>query len=175
MPVEPRDSTSITALGDQFKDEAGRLRGRRAPTRRSAACSDCLELPQRHRAWRSPSLALVAAIVLILNTIRMAMFARRREIEVMKLVGATQLVHPRPVHARGPDPGAGRQPQRGRLDLHLQLACSPTSSSEEGVGLLSDFVVPTSHLGPLSFILVLAGVAVAVLCSGVAASRYLDV
>lgn len=32
---------------------------------------------------------LVAAILLIWNTIRTAMFARRREIEVMKLVGAT--------------------------------------------------------------------------------------
>src|SRR3546814_15842528 len=32
---------------------------------------------------------LVAALMLILNTIRVAMFARRREIEVMKLVGAT--------------------------------------------------------------------------------------
>ena len=34
-------------------------------------------------------LLLVAALMLILNTIRVAMFARRREIEVMKLVGAT--------------------------------------------------------------------------------------
>lgn len=32
---------------------------------------------------------LVASVLLILNTIRTAMFARRREIEVMKLVGAT--------------------------------------------------------------------------------------
>ena len=32
---------------------------------------------------------LGAALMLILNTIRMAMYARRREIEVMKLVGAT--------------------------------------------------------------------------------------
>ena len=32
---------------------------------------------------------LGAAGLLILNTIRMAMYARRREIEVMKLVGAT--------------------------------------------------------------------------------------
>jgi len=31
----------------------------------------------------------VAALMLILNAIRVAMFARRREIEVMKLVGAT--------------------------------------------------------------------------------------
>jgi cell division transport system permease protein len=34
-------------------------------------------------------LLLAAALMLILNTIRVAMFARRREIEVMKLVGAT--------------------------------------------------------------------------------------
>ena len=32
---------------------------------------------------------LVAAVLLICNTIRTAIFARRREIEVMKLVGAT--------------------------------------------------------------------------------------
>jgi cell division transport system permease protein len=32
---------------------------------------------------------LISAIVLILNTIRMAIFARRREVSVMKLVGAT--------------------------------------------------------------------------------------
>ena len=34
-------------------------------------------------------LLLFAAVLLIWNTIRTAMFARRREIEVMKLVGAT--------------------------------------------------------------------------------------
>jgi cell division transport system permease protein len=32
---------------------------------------------------------LVSAVVLILNTIRLAIFARRREVNVMKLVGAT--------------------------------------------------------------------------------------
>ena len=34
-------------------------------------------------------LLAVAAVVLIQNTIRLSIFARRREIEVMKLVGAT--------------------------------------------------------------------------------------
>ena len=36
-----------------------------------------------------PLAPFFAAILLIWNTIRTAMFARRREIEVMKLVGAT--------------------------------------------------------------------------------------
>ncbi|HEY7931956.1 MAG TPA: permease-like cell division protein FtsX [Acidimicrobiales bacterium] len=35
------------------------------------------------------SVLLLSAVVLILNTIRMAIFARRREVSVMKLVGAT--------------------------------------------------------------------------------------
>jgi cell division transport system permease protein len=34
-------------------------------------------------------LLIVASILLISNTIRLSMFARRREVEVMKLVGAT--------------------------------------------------------------------------------------
>lgn len=33
--------------------------------------------------------SLIAAVLVIVNTVRMAIFARRREIEVMKLVGAT--------------------------------------------------------------------------------------
>ena len=36
-----------------------------------------------------PLVLLLSAGVLILNTIRMAIFARRREVSVMKLVGAT--------------------------------------------------------------------------------------
>ena len=49
---------------------------------------------------------IVSAAVLILNTIRMAIFARRREVSVMKLVGRHQLVHPRPLHVRGAAAGA---------------------------------------------------------------------
>ena len=41
------------------------------------------------RFLAASGLLLLAALMLILNTIRVAMFARRREIEVMKLVGAT--------------------------------------------------------------------------------------
>ena len=35
------------------------------------------------------SLLIAASVLLIANTIRLSVFARRREIEVMKLVGAT--------------------------------------------------------------------------------------
>ena len=80
--------TSISALGEQLRDAARGVRGR---LRRRDDPDDAAAL----RA-SSPSVILVIAVfllvaagLLILNTIRMAMFARRREIEVMKLVGAT--------------------------------------------------------------------------------------
>ena len=112
--------------------------------------------------------------MLIFNTIRMAMFARRREIEVMKLVGASNWFIRIPFMLEGLIQGLVGS-LSAVVSIYIFNSLLTDQLSEEGVGLLSDFVVPTSHLGPLSFVLVLAGVAVAVLCSGVAASRYLDV
>ena len=54
---------------------------------------------------------LVASTILIANTIRLSIFSRRREIEVMKLVGASNWFVRAPVHARG----AALRPRR--LDL----------------------------------------------------------
>ena len=40
--------------------------------------------------WRcSPACWCAASLLLIANTIRLSLYARRREVEVMKLVGAT--------------------------------------------------------------------------------------
>ena len=49
---------------------------------RSRACS-------RSGSCRSPSIMLASAVALIANTLRMGMFARRKEIGIMRLVGAT--------------------------------------------------------------------------------------
>ena len=51
---------------------------------------------------------IVSAAVLILNTIRMAIFARRREVSVMKLVGATNWFIRVPFMSEGSDPGLPR-------------------------------------------------------------------
>ena len=53
---------------------------------------------------------LAASTILIANTIRLSIFSRRREIEVMKLVGATNWFVRGPVHARRAD----LRPRRGR-------------------------------------------------------------
>ena len=87
--VAPRnqDPQVVQALGDQFTGKPGVYE-----------VVFAFEVVQRIqetfnkigvRFLLAAVLLLVAALMLILNTIRVAMFARRREIEVMKLVGAT--------------------------------------------------------------------------------------
>ena len=51
---------------------------------------------------------VVAATLLIANTIRLSIFARRREIEVMKLVGATNWFVRGPFMIEGLICGLGR-------------------------------------------------------------------
>ena len=84
---ENQDPQVVQALGDQFVPKPGVYE-----------VVFAFEVVQRIqetfnkigvRFLAAAVLLLVAALMLILNTIRVAMFARRREIEVMKLVGAT--------------------------------------------------------------------------------------
>ena len=51
--------------------------------------------------WSLGGLLLAATIFVISNTIRLNIFARRDEIEIMRSVGATGLVHPRPFYLEG--------------------------------------------------------------------------
>jgi cell division transport system permease protein len=82
-----QDPEVIQALGDQFKGKPG--------VREVVFAFEVVRQIQETfnkigvRFLLAAALLLVAALMLILNTIRVAMFARRREIEVMKLVGAT--------------------------------------------------------------------------------------
>jgi cell division transport system permease protein len=87
--VAPRikDPQVVKALGDQFTGKSG--------VYEVVFAFEVIQRIQETfnkigvRFLAAAVLLLVAALMLILNTIRVAMFARRREIEVMKLVGAT--------------------------------------------------------------------------------------
>ena len=115
----------------------------------------------------------VASAMLMYNTIRTALFARRREVEVMRLVGATNWFIRIPFMLEGLIQGlvgAGFSVlavyglNRGIRNL----------LADTDFRLLDSFALESSQLGPIAVILLIAGAAIGFLGSGIAVTRYLD-
>jgi cell division transport system permease protein len=118
---------------------------------------------------------LVAALLLILNAIRMAMFARRREIEVMKLVGATNWFIRVPFMLEGIIQGLiGALFAVGAvfaLDRFMQSA----AENEDYRAIMEGFVATASELWTTAGVVVVLGVVIGAAGSGWAISRFLRV
>jgi cell division transport system permease protein len=116
-------------------------------------------------------LLIVASILLIANTIRLSLFARRREVEVMKLVGATDWFIRWPFVIEGVILGA----LGGTLAV-LLLAVVKVALVDP---LASDFALiaapNTINFGLLIVVLLLASVAVSAAGSGLSLRRFLRV
>lgn len=85
--VVPLRSQDVTEIGQQFQSQPGVLRV-------AYAKQEIQALQARFQVLSEIAVALaigvmVGAVALIVNTIQLAIFARRREVAVMKLVGAT--------------------------------------------------------------------------------------
>ena len=85
--VVPRQPSDITTIGDQFRGQPGVFRV-------AYAQQAIQSLENRFHTLSEIAVILaigvmIGAIALIVNTIQLAIFARRREVAVMKLVGAT--------------------------------------------------------------------------------------
>jgi cell division transport system permease protein len=82
-----KSADAVAALSEEYKGKAG--------VKDVVSATETIRLVQQLSSRLTFGMVVVAgalllaAALLILNTIRMAMYARRREIEVMKLVGAT--------------------------------------------------------------------------------------
>jgi cell division transport system permease protein len=116
---------------------------------------------------------LIASVLLIANTIRLSIFSRRREIEVMKLVGATNWFVRGPFMVEGLLCGlAGALAAVVLLLIGKEIALS---------ALLDDFdATSSSDVRALGFsvtalILIVVGLAVGALGSGLTLRRYLKV
>lgn len=116
-------------------------------------------------------LLIVASILLISNTIRLSLFSRRREVEVMKLVGATDSFIRWPFVIEGLILGAIGG---GVAIALLGIAKLTILNQLEGIASLisrPDMI----QFGPLIGILVLASVVVAAAGSGLSLRRFLRV
>jgi cell division transport system permease protein len=116
----------------------------------------------------------LASSLLIFNTIRMAIFARRREIEVMKLVGATNWFIRVPFMTEGLVQGVigaiGAFAVLFALRTPLTHWIKDTFESQ-----FAGFVVHSGEFSMVGFIVILVGSAIGAASAGVAVTRFLDV
>ncbi len=118
---------------------------------------------------------LGAAGLLILNSIRMAMFARRREIEVMKLVGATNWFIRVPFMFEGLVQGLVGAIPASVAVWFLGTRINDSGSSKSSVAILQGLYVSSGEVWSVIAGMLIVGCLVGVIGSGVAVSRFLDV
>ena len=127
------------------------------------------------RTYVMSGMLLFASVLLIWNTIRTAMFARRREIEVMKLVGATNWFIRLPFMLEGLLQGLSGAALGSALLLFLNgdwtrgVRRFPTNAG------LGGFVVTDGYPIKVVVFMVILGAFVGAVASATAASRFLDV
>jgi cell division transport system permease protein len=172
VPVDP-DADAIRALGSQFENRPG--------VYRVVFAFEAVQTLQQLSRLMSLGILVVAGFLLfasgllILNTIRMAMFARRREIEVMKLVGATNWFIRIPFMLEGLIQGVvGAAIAVGSVVV-LNNFFETRLQNAETFQVLQGFVVSTNELIGTSVFILLIGMAVGAVGSGIAVSRFLDV
>jgi cell division transport system permease protein len=118
---------------------------------------------------------IVSAAVLILNTIRMAIFARRREVSVMKLVGATNWFIRIPFMSEGLLQGLF-----GSLLAAVVVYFVYLFINHEGGGKTSSNIFTAMHMSGSEVLLtnvvvVIVGMAIGSIGSAIAIRRFLDV
>jgi cell division transport system permease protein len=172
--VAPRtsDADLIQALGEEY--------GKKAGVREVVFAFETVRTMQRVSSYITYGIIgiavalLVAAVLLILNTIRMAMFARRREIEVMKLVGATNWFIRVPFMIEGLVQGVvGALAAIGVVEVLNALFNRGLASNS--LRIFQGFTVGGGELSWTILGVLALGCVIGALGSGIAVSRFLDV
>jgi cell division transport system permease protein len=167
------ESDVIKAIGTQFEKKPGVF-----SVSYAADAVDWIRTVSSFLRWFSLVGAIVllfAAVMLIWNTIRTAMFARRREVEVMKLVGATNWFIRVPFMLEGMIQGLV-----GALlaCLGVVVANSMWESrviDQATLAELQGLQVTPGQLQITCLFLLLVGAVVGAVGSGIAVTRFLDV
>lgn len=173
--VEPadKDIDAVKSLASTYEKKSGVLR--------IALASETIRLIQELSGHLTVGIFVLAAFLLgaagllILNTIRMAMFARRREIEVMKLVGATNWFIRVPFMLEGLIQGLV-----GALLAIIALAAfkpffQKWLPSATEIPLVGGFQVGGGEMAFIFVSMGVVGVAIGAIGAGIAVSRFLDV
>jgi len=169
VPQNP-DADAVTALAAQFENQPGVKQVRKA----TDVIKDVESLTRYIKIglWVTSIVLFAVSLLLILNTIFTAMTARRREIEVMKLVGATNWFIRVPFMLEGLIQGVS-----GAIVAVIATGVfnSQVFPRIQKLEILKDFRVDSGQLWVTDIKLIIIGCVIGVAGSLWGVSRYLDV
>lgn len=119
-------------------------------------------------------LSAVASALLMYNTIRTGLFARRREIEVMRLVGATNWFIRIPFMMEGLLQGLIGAVFSGLAVFGLNKAIASSIRDESSLRVFESFALDNGQVASVALILLMVGAALGAFGAGIAVTRYLD-
>lgn len=128
----------------------------------------------RNIALAVAALLVVAACLLVINSIRMAMFARRREIEVMKLVGASNSFVRIPFMLEGVIQGLVGAAAAVPVCFGVRWGLTELAADQR-FRLLAGFTVGDGQFRLTIVLILIIGSFIGALGSAFAVSRFLDV
>ncbi|MDQ6728600.1 MAG: permease-like cell division protein FtsX [Actinomycetota bacterium] len=172
--VVPKQAEQTKIVGQRFDNTAGVFRVSYAKEEVDALVSvtNFLQI----MLWGIAIVLLGAASLLILNTIRMAIFARRREVAVMKLVGATNWFIRVPFMLEGLLQGLfGAALAFGAVWIGRSVIQDRISGARNDIQLFKQFLVTGADVTGTGVLLLIVGVVVGTVGSALAVTRFLDV
>lgn len=171
--IKPKstDTDVVSAVGKEFEQLPGVYKVEYA----SKLAGEIKRSLDTLNGWITKfGIALIGvSVMLIFNTIRTAVFARRREIEVMRLVGASNWFIRMPFIVEGMVQGLIGALMASGLTWTFDVLWTRNFVNQPGLDLLTNITWDTHHLITSIITVVVVGMTAGAIGSGVAVGRYL--
>ncbi len=170
--VVPTKAQDIQDLGKQFTNQPGVLQVSYAAQAIKALLNRSNQIKVGGQVLAA--LVMLAAVALIVNTIQLAIFARRREVAVMKLVGATNWFIRVPFMLEGLVQGLVGAAVAFALIYAIRNPVASFVGNESMLGIQTLYVAPREAV-LTGILLLVVGAAVGMVGSAFAVRRFLSV
>ena len=170
--IVPSDAKDTAAIAQHFEARTGVWRVVTAEEQIKKMLTATRVI--RYVFWAMAAVLLASSLFLIVNTIRLATFARRREIEVMKLVGASNWFVRIPFMAEGLVQGAIGAGISVGLVYVLKNVLTDLLANRETSGLFRGFYLTNTDAFGIGIVVLLIGAAIGIVGSTIGLRRFLE-